>query len=94
MGISEAQNSSQGELSVWTNEKDGMLNIIFGKNISAEGCRMKVMDIAGKTLQSVLIPAGKNNFTLAVKNYSKGIYIVDAVTSKSKKHFSVKAAVN
>lgn len=94
VGINETERSSLRELSVSSNGKDGTLNIIFGTNISAEGCELKITDITGRTLQVISIPPGRNQYAAGIKNYSTGIYIVNAVTSKTKKHFSVKASLN
>jgi uncharacterized Ntn-hydrolase superfamily protein len=94
VGINETDRNSLKELIVSVNSKDGTLNIVFGNNISSEGCLLKLTDITGRILQVIEIYEGKKQQTLQIKNYSRGIYIVDALTAKTKKHFSVKASLN
>lgn len=94
VGISETNGNSASELSAAFNANDKMLNINFGKIISAEGCELKVVDVSGKLIQAYSIPSGRSNHAFSVLNYSDGIYLLGAVTLKTKKHFSVKVSVN
>ena len=92
--INETGNENMGQLSVSWNEKENTLKIIFGNKISAEGCALKLTDMAGRVIQLNTVSENQRVAEWKIKNHAAGIYIVDAVTSKTKKHFSVKAALN
>ncbi|HLG34686.1 MAG TPA: DUF1028 domain-containing protein [Bacteroidia bacterium] len=94
VGINETNVSSARELSAAFNSIDKTMNVFFGNNISAEGCELKLLDVSGKLLLAISIHSGKSRHSFPVRNYSKGIYLLDAVTLKSKKHYSVKVSIN
>lgn len=93
VGIKETNTSSARELSASFNVNDKTLNVIFGNMILSEGCELKMLDVSGKLLHAVSIPAGKSSHSFSRSNNTEGIYLIDAVTLKSKKHFSVKVSV-
>jgi uncharacterized Ntn-hydrolase superfamily protein len=94
VGIREKEQSNGDGISVIVNAGDNIFEIAFGNTVLSEGCELRLLDVTGKTLQVILIPAGKVEYEMEIKNYPAGIYVVDAVTSKSKKHFTAKAPLN
>ena len=93
VGIKETIESSTNEIAAAFNTGDKTLNLKFGTIIYSEGCELKLLDVTGKLLKAISVPSGRPELIFSVLNYSDGIYMLEAVTLKSQKHFSVKVSL-
>jgi uncharacterized Ntn-hydrolase superfamily protein len=69
------------------------IDAVFENTISYEGSELKLLDVSGKLVYSFSVPAGKSKHTFHTGNFVNGVYLLNAFTLKSKKHFSVKVSL-
>ena len=75
--LSVGENSLQNNIIIYPNPANDFLNIRFD-NPQNQNEQIIIYDIYGKAIFKSIIPSGTGNFTIDIRTFSQGIYLIHA----------------
>lgn len=80
-GIKENRNIDEGIKFGYLSKDESIL--LFNKGTNDKGSLLKIYDISGRLIDSIVLAANENTYLLNTTKYPEGVYVVNVITNKN-----------